>query len=501
MYYTEEIQLNEALTLLELCGLSAPEGVDYTVGVFREDGQLVATGSLKGDMIQGMAVDPSFQGEDLMAKVLTHLIGQAKDAQTLYLFTKPEKAMQFTGLGFRLIAKARPYAALLEWGRKGVSQYQQMLKEIRDESLAAAPATVESIGALVMNCNPFTLGHRYLIEEAARQCDHVFVLVVEEDLSRFPFNHRLQLVKDGTADLSNVTVISGGRYAVSTLTFPSYFTKEEKVADAHAAIDAELFASVIAPSLGVSKRFVGTEPLSKVTNIYNETLKTRLPKHGIEVIEIPRKEVGGQPISASRVRECIDLGGIAAWEEIKTLIPQATYDYLDQNHHKVTLMELLDAREQRVMKQQALLNAYDEILISMTMNIPGPIKDKPKYRLALEWAMNRMVESLENRGMITKEINHKVTGSEGYIVVDKVEYQLEEMKKKAIAIEEADELGRLFDIDVLSKAGTVSRRELGFGARKCLLCEEDAKVCARSQRHNMGDLLKKIEEILDGWES
>ncbi len=346
MFYTEEIKLNQAADLLSLCGLTMPRAVDYTAGVFlRSDSadRLVACGSLKGDMIQGIAVDPEFQGEDLTAKVITHLAQKAseKGIHSLYLFTKPEKAAQFAGLGFRLAASARPYAALLEWGSAGISQYVEKLRECKkmvfaaesaakSEAHNAAECTANSplpIGALVMNCNPFTRGHRYLIEKAAAACSHVFLLVVEEDVSEFSFGDRFAMVKAGTADLKNVTVLPGGRYAVSSLTFPSYFTKEENLAHAHAAIDAELFAQIIAPVLSVSVRFVGTEPYSQVTEIYNETLKKRLPKAGITVEEIPRLTAGGEPVSASRVRKILHAEG-ADSEKLAELLPETTLNYL-----------------------------------------------------------------------------------------------------------------------------------------------------------------------------
>lgn len=494
MYYTEKIQLNQATNLLEKCGLSMPVDVDCTVGVFDDmDGSLAACGSIKGDMLQGIAVDPEKQGEDLAGRLMTALIAEAKDAQSLYLFTKPEKSMQFTGLGFRLVAKARPYAALLEWGKDGVKQYRQRLEAARQEAGLDEHAVV---GALVMNCNPFTKGHRYLIETAARSCDHVFVLVVEEDLSRFSFRDRLQLVQQGTEDLENVTVIGGGRYAVSDLTFPSYFTKEDKVADAHAAMDAELFANVIAPALGVSRRFVGTEPYSKVTKIYNETLEKRLPKYGIGVVELPRLEADGDAVSASRVRALLDVGDEAAWVEIRALVPQTTYEYLMENARQVTLMELLDARENRVAHQRELLKKYGGILISFTLNVPGAVKDSVIYRKALELGMGKLEKALVPEAVLHQEIRYLHTGSEGYLLVDEDKMDIRSVKETAISIEDADELGRLFDIDVMSKNGATSRSDLGYEGRKCLLCGEDAKVCARGQRHEMKDLIKKIENIL-----
>ncbi len=495
MYYTEKIQLNQAAGLLEKCGLSLPKDVDCTVGVFDDgDGSLVAAGSIKGDMLQGIAVDPEKQGEDLTGRLMTALIAEAKDAKSLYLFTKPEKAMQFTGLGFRLVAKARPYAALLEWGKDSVKQYRHQLEEIRRE---AVPDENAVVGALVMNCNPFTKGHRYLIETAARACDYVFVLVVEEDLSRFSFRDRLKLVKQGTADLDNVMVIPGGRYAVSDLTFPSYFTKEDKVADAHAAMDAELFATVIAPALGVSRRFVGTEPYSGVTKIYNETLEKRLPKYGIGIMEIPRLEIGDGAVSASRVRALLDKSDAAAWEEIKQMVPQTTYNYLQANASTVTLQELLDAREERAAHQRELLEKYEGVLIGITLNIPGPIKDREIYRRAMELAIEQMVGKIAVDGILHQEYRHRKSGSEGYLVVDESKMEGSAVKEAAMELEDGSELGRLLDIDVMTKTKVFSRSDFGKEGRKCLICGDDAKVCGRDRRHEIPKLIKKIEKVLE----
>ena len=169
--------VEQAEPLLKKCGLKVPAGVDYTVGIYSSsEGKLIATGSLKGDMIQGLAVDPETQGEDLSAKVLTHLINIAIDSgrQALYLFTKPESAEKLSAVGFRIIAEAKPYAALLEWGTVGIEQYISTLRKLAEKDPGEA-------AAIVVNCNPFTLGHQYLIETAAAQSRKVYVIVVEED--------------------------------------------------------------------------------------------------------------------------------------------------------------------------------------------------------------------------------------------------------------------------------------------------------------------------------
>ena len=84
------------------------------------------------------------------------------------------------------------------------------------------------MGAVLMNCNQFTLGHRYLIEQASKIVDQLYVFIVEEDKSFFPFSHRIRLVKEGTSDLKNIRVISSGKYMISLLTFPVYFIKDDK---------------------------------------------------------------------------------------------------------------------------------------------------------------------------------------------------------------------------------------------------------------------------------
>lgn len=321
--YTERTirDRKKILPLLAACGLTLSEGADETVGIFDEADELIATGSLNGDMIQMVAVSPAHQGEDLTARVLTHLVNRAmeKGLSSLYLFTKPEKADPFSSLGFRKVAVARPYAALLEWGSGGIEPYCESLRR-----LAAENGDVES-AAVVMNCNPFTLGHQYLVETAASRSERVYLLAVEEEKSEFSFEDRLLMIRRGVSHLPNVTVVPGGRYVVSSLTFPSYFTKEINLAKAHCSIDLEIFIRHIAPALRIRRRFVGSEPLSPVTDVYNQTMKQVLPPAGIEVAELARKELSGAPVSASRVRALLGAGD---WDSVRALVPETTFAHL-----------------------------------------------------------------------------------------------------------------------------------------------------------------------------
>lgn len=189
---------------------------------------------------------------------------------------------------------------------------------------AIAPHPI--IGSIVMNCNPFTLGHRYLIEQAAKKVDFLIIFVVQEDKSFFPFEDRIDLVDKGTEDIPNVAVTESGMFIISSLTFTEYFNKAEiqdRIIDS--SLDVTLFAKEIAPAMHISVRFVGEEPFDRVTRQYNDTLKTILPQYGIRLEELPRVEYEGEAISASRVRKLMEQH---QWDMIKDLVPKTTFEYL-----------------------------------------------------------------------------------------------------------------------------------------------------------------------------
>lgn len=191
------------------------------------------------------------------------------------------------------------------------------------------------VGSIVMNCNPFTLGHRYLIEQAAKQVDHLYIFVVEEDKSVFPFKDRMNLVKEGVADLGEkITVLPSGKWIISLLTFPEYFNKDDlQGAAIDPSNDIKLFGKYICPALGINKRFVGEEPFDLVTRQYNETMRRELPLLNIDFQEIPRKSVKGDDvISATKVRKALKAND---FETLKRYVPQSTLIYLQENYEKI----------------------------------------------------------------------------------------------------------------------------------------------------------------------
>lgn len=208
----------------------------------------------------------------------------------------------------------------------GLADYARELEKLR----ACRPDSARDVGAIVMNANPFTLGHAFLVQEALRRCDFLYVFILEEDKSFFSFEARFDMARAALADIPRVAVVPGGRLILSSETLPEYFEKERLQ---HIRIDAgrdlELFATVVAPLLGIGKRFAGAEPLCRLTRQYNAAMRAILPRHGIEFVELPRHTTAeGRVISASSLRRALKYGDRA---QLVQLAPPTTLDYLSRN--------------------------------------------------------------------------------------------------------------------------------------------------------------------------
>jgi [citrate (pro-3S)-lyase] ligase len=317
---------------LERQGLTLDSDVEYSV-VLKDNGRIAASGSFSEKVLKCIAVDDEYKEKGLSARVVTHLVNeQYRRGRThLFIYTKPQNTQVFSALGFYPLARVPEKVVLMENRRDGIKKYVESIAE-ESASFAGASDTFASnpspdiSGSIVVNCNPFTLGHKFLIEYAAARCKMLHVFVVWEDRSVFPAETRYQLVREGVAHLNNVTVHKGKDYIISNATFPSYFIKKyEELVETHARLDLEVFAQYIAPALSIKKRFVGKEPYCPVTSVYNKIMKQVLPSHGIEVEEIERITSSGDAISASRVRSLV---ADKRMNEVRKLVPHTTYEFL-----------------------------------------------------------------------------------------------------------------------------------------------------------------------------
>jgi [citrate (pro-3S)-lyase] ligase len=315
----EQPTLREARDLIEAQGLRFEPGYDDLAGLY-EGGVLIACGARSDYVLKMVAIDPGHQGTDALGALMTRLILSGLEAgqDTLFVFTRPQNVASFEALNFRLLA-THGSAALLEHG-PGLEAYLQA------HAAQISSAAAGHHGAVVLNGNPFTLGHLHLVATASRQVDHLFVFVVREDQSSFPFEARMAMATEATAHLGNVTVLDTSRYAVSAGTFPSYFLKElDGAALAQMQLDLRLFAQRLAPPFRIRTRFVGAEPLCATTAAYNRTMAEVLGECGLGCVELPRLEAGGAPISATRVRRAFAEGDGPA---LAALVPPSTLAYL-----------------------------------------------------------------------------------------------------------------------------------------------------------------------------
>ena len=349
------------------------DDMNYYAAVLDDDGEMIAGGGLKDDVIKCVAVDDAHKGEAIANTLVSHLISHANQEGygCIKLFTKPKNRLLFESLSFRLLAEA-PEAILMETGIGGISNTVEALKKIKEESekykeynkeckedskkckeeektdlntttpqhlntpylntstpqhlTTTTPQHLNTTpsrgGVVVMNCNPFTLGHRYLIEQAAKQVERLYVMVVREDCSLFAYTERKAMVEQGVADIENVSVIDGSDYAISRATFPTYFLKRlDDAADTQMLLDLDLFRRHIAPALGATVRFVGTEPTDQLTRRYNQLMHEALK----DVHETARLEKDGYAVSASRVRKAMEEGDM---NTIRQLVPPTTLPYI-----------------------------------------------------------------------------------------------------------------------------------------------------------------------------
>ncbi len=302
-----------------------------TITRSEDSDEILAGGGLKGNVIKCIAVSPELRSEGLSGSLVSYLVSLAHErgCDTVKVFTKPENKAIFSSMGFVTLA-ACGKAVLMEDGN-GLRRYERYLAPLRKEGRN---------GAIVMNANPFTRGHRYLVENAASQVDNLYVIAVKEDLSRFPYAERLAMIKAGTADIPNVTVCEGSDYAISAATFPTYFLKKlSDASDVQMSLDIDLFAKHIAPALGVGVRFAGSEPADPLTARYNELMSEQLPGGGVEFMEISRLEDGEGPVSATLLRKALDRGSLP---EAMKFAYRSTLPYLAADLAEAALRQELD---------------------------------------------------------------------------------------------------------------------------------------------------------------
>lgn len=294
------------------------EDVDASY-VIRDAGDIIATVSVKKNLIKFFYIDKAYQGEGLAIELINSALEDiiSKGYRTYFVFTKAKNEIIFTSLSMDVIEKTED-VVLLEGGFFKYADWIQNIKKDLDK---------DEYSAIVMNANPLTLGHEYLVDKALEEARDLIIFVLEEDASYFSTKDRYEIVKNHYHNNDRVHVYKSGPYIISRATFPTYFLKKDTdKLKVYTELDAKIFAKRIAKDLNIKKRYFGTEPIDKVTQKYNEMMKKILFEYGVESEFIERKKINGEYISASKLREGIETD----FESIKKYLSQDVYEYLKE---------------------------------------------------------------------------------------------------------------------------------------------------------------------------
>lgn len=330
-------RINELKLFVSQFNLQFESDIDYSLAIY-DDGKLVGTASKARNVLKCFAILPEYQGQNLTS-MLVKAIEDRMFREGLYhffIYTPSHNKQIFTSIGYKEIITSNNITLL----ENGIHEIKKFLLNLKNKyRISDKPKS-----CIVMNGNPFTLGHLYLIETCASENEEVIVFVVSEDKSSFPFEVRFNLIQKGTKHLNNVKVIETGPYLVSNSIFPSYFLKTNNEKEiSQAQMDCDIFVTYYKPIFNIIKRYIGTEPYCEVTSIYNTMMKKVLPSHGVLVKEIERKQGEEGCISASKVRECLRNDDFVS---IKMMVPPTTYEFLTSEEAK-PIIENLKAKQGR----------------------------------------------------------------------------------------------------------------------------------------------------------
>lgn len=310
-----EEEKNKLISFLHKNNLEYELDINYSILVYDKE-DLIATASIANNVMKCFLVHEDYKNQNITNLMFSHLVHElkSKNIYNFFVFTSPENEKVFTSLNMKKIVETMN-TVLLEGG--------DYITEVLYELKLEYKISNNKKAAVIINANPMTLGHVYLIETAAKENKEVLVFVVSEDLSSFPFGDRMSIIKEALKHLDNVTVLPTLGYLVSKITFPKYFLKEDQmIQEEQTLVDVLVYKQFYTKVFNIEKRYLGEEPFSYNTSKYNQVLKDHLNSH---VKIISRKEQNNKAISASLVRKLIKTNKL---EKIKEYVPQATYNYL-----------------------------------------------------------------------------------------------------------------------------------------------------------------------------
>lgn len=324
------------------------------------DKRVIGTAQIKNNLIKEVCIDRALRGMGISERLVTEAVGyfRTQSIYSYFVFTKPDTADIFKSLGLRELSRVGDRAVFLEGG-SGITDYLNSLKYPAIKAVISktgisnarlsdlAEKKKYSCGSIVLNCNPMTKGHMWLINRAFAECDRLYIFIVSTDKSAFSTDQRMSIVRKQINNDPEIAVNPTGPYMVSDYLFPAYFTGKSNKSSIQAELDARLFAGLIAPALGIKARFVGTEPFCAITREYNLAMNRVFPEYAIDFIEFQRvginENMDNQIISASLVRK--ELGKNIHPDDLADFLAPESLCFLKTEQGRVVIKKIITNHE------------------------------------------------------------------------------------------------------------------------------------------------------------
>lgn len=303
---------------LQKFDLKLENDVERTIIVLDKD-RIIATASTSKNVLKCFAIDPKYRNMAITNTLVTKLMeyNYERGISHMFIFTKPKNKKIFSDMGFKEVTSTNTVTLL----DNKIELLYNKIESIKDSRKS---------GSIVINANPMTKGHLYLIKKAASDVKILHIFVVSEEKSYFSFEERFEIVKKNCENLENVIVHKAGEYIISSNTFPTYFYKDKGIImDEYAKLDLKIFGEYFVNALNIKKRYVGEELTDVVTKNYNENMKKILPMYDVEVVEIKRLKEEGEVVSASKVRKFLEEKN---YDEAFKYLPDATIEFLREKY-------------------------------------------------------------------------------------------------------------------------------------------------------------------------
>lgn len=164
----------------------------------------------------------------------------------------------------------------------------------------------------------------------------------------------------------------------------------------------------------------------------------------------------------------------------------------------ITLDQLLSARDARAAYTEELRRRYPgACVVVFTVITPGAEKQTEAAKRLFDAGVKALLKFIARYEIAPLEFEAytRSTGDEAYMAIRTEPCFL---KMELCVLEETALYGRLWDMDVVKPDGEhISREDVGFGERSCIVCGRPGRTCYSRRLHSPEDVQKAVVALVD----